>query len=35
MADWPGRALMAMMAYFVAGMPEALPRLPPSNPHVQ
>lgn len=26
-------ALMAMMAYFVAEMPEALPRLPPSKPH--
>jgi carboxypeptidase Q len=25
-------ALMAMMAYFVAEMPEALPRLPPSKP---
>jgi carboxypeptidase Q len=28
-------ALMAMMAYFVAEMPEALPRLPPSNPRVR
>jgi hypothetical protein len=28
-------ALMAMMAYFVAEMPEALPRLPPSKPHVR
>jgi carboxypeptidase Q len=26
-------ALMAMLAYFVAEMPEALPRLPPSKPH--
>jgi hypothetical protein len=25
-------ALMAMMAYFVAELPEALPRLPPSKP---
>ena len=25
-------ALMAMMAYFVADMPDALPRLPPSKP---
>lgn len=28
-------ALMAMMAYFVADMPEALPRLPPSKPRVR
>jgi len=28
-------ALMAMMAYFVAEMPEALPRLPPSKPRVR
>jgi hypothetical protein len=28
-------ALMAMMAYFVAEMPEALPRLAPSNLHVR
>jgi len=28
-------ALMAMMAYFVAEMPEPLPRLPPSKPHVR
>jgi carboxypeptidase Q len=27
-------ALMAMMAYFLAEMPEALPRLPPSQPRV-
>ncbi len=27
-------ALMAMMAYFVAEMPDALPRLPPSKPRV-
>jgi hypothetical protein len=25
-------ALMAMMAYFVAELPQALPRLPPSEP---
>ena len=25
-------ALLAMMAYFVAELPEALPRLPPSSP---
>jgi carboxypeptidase Q len=28
-------ALMAMMAYFVAEMPEALPRVPPSKPRVR
>jgi carboxypeptidase Q len=28
-------AVMAMMAYFVAEMPEALPRLPPSKPRVR
>ena len=28
-------ALMAMMAYFVAEMPEALARLPPSNPRIR
>jgi carboxypeptidase Q len=28
-------ALLAMMAYFVAEMPEALPRLPPSKPRVR
>jgi carboxypeptidase Q len=28
-------ALMAMMAYFVAEMPEALPRLPPSKPRTR
>jgi carboxypeptidase Q len=28
-------ALMAMMAYFVAEMPEALPRVPPSQPRVR
>jgi carboxypeptidase Q len=28
-------ALMAMMAYFLAEMPEALPRLPPSKPRVR
>ena len=28
-------AVMAMMAYFVAEMPEALPRLPPSQPRVR
>ena len=28
-------ALLAMMAYFVAEMPESLPRLPPSSPRVR